>query len=385
MSEVAIGDIRTIAGGRSVECSVDFGVHGTHELYFRCPQPLLRGNSAALLAALLLPCMRLGLDIRVTGKSSARLLRSATAIQRIFRAWDARFATIAILAEEVSAGPARTARRRGTFFSGGIDSLYTLARHREEIDDLVLIYGFDIDLGDVGLRRQVSGRLADFAARMGKNLVEIETNVGAFLRRHVGWSLGHGPALASVGLLLSSHLDRLYIPSTHTLADDLPWGSHPDLDALWSTESLEFVHDGANVTRVQKTECVAAWPEAMQCLRVCWKNAGGAYNCGRCEKCLRTMVTLEMMGALQPHADMFAEPLSLPRVSALRLHDENSRAFAREILQDARLNERAELRGAVEQWLKPPGTWQRLAWWLKGIRLRRTMRGWIAGFRRLSG
>jgi hypothetical protein len=382
--EVVIRNIRTAANGRSVECSLDLGLLGTHDLYFRSPLSVLQGDSSALLAALLLPCMKLGLDMRVPGVSSARLVQSTTAIQRIFHAWDKRFTPISIHAEEVSDKPSHAGgdRGEGSFFSGGIDSLYTLARHRDEIDHLVLIYGFDIDLEDSALRRQVSQRLAAFAARTGKNLIEIETNLGTFLRQQVGWSLGHGPALASVGLLLTSCLNRLRIPATHTLADDLPWGSHPNLDPLWSTESLEFVHDSADVTRVQKTERVAAWPEAMQCLRVCWKNTGGAYNCGRCEKCLRTMVTLEMLGALQGCADLFAEPLSLQRVSALRLHDDNSRAFAREILQDARSIESPELRTAVGQWLMSPGTWQRLQWWLKSIRLRRTIRGWVAGLRR---
>ncbi|MDZ4719654.1 MAG: hypothetical protein SH847_14465, partial [Roseiflexaceae bacterium] len=45
-----------------------------------------------------------------------------------------------------------------------------------------------------------------------------------------------------------------------------------------------------------------------------------AYNCGRCEKCLRTMVALESLGALG-RCQTFAIPLDLRRVAALRLGD----------------------------------------------------------------
>ena len=36
----------------------------------------------------------------------------------------------------------------------------------------------------------------------------------------------------------------------------------------------------------------------MRHLRVCWQNPDNAYNCGRCEKCFRTMLDLWVVGAL---------------------------------------------------------------------------------------
>ena len=74
--------------------------------------------------------------------------------------------------------------------------------------------------------------------------------------------------------------------------------SHPALDPLWSTEAVEVVHDGAETRRVDKVAALAASPLALRYLRVCWENRGGAYNCGRCGKCMRTMVDLDLAGAL---------------------------------------------------------------------------------------
>jgi hypothetical protein len=38
---------------------------------------------------------------------------------------------------------------------------------------------------------------------------------------------------------------------------------------------------------------------ASELLRVCWRNPDGTYNCGRCEKCVRTMVQLLAADALR--------------------------------------------------------------------------------------
>jgi hypothetical protein len=131
---------------------------------------------------------------------------------------------------------------------------------------------------------------------------------------------------------------------------------------------------------VHKTEKVAGWPAALECLRVCWKNPDSAYNCGKCPKCLRTMVTLRLVGCLDECAPLFDEPLSLKRVATMSHYDDNSRAFAKEILADPRLAEcEPELQVAVKNWLRPPGMFQQFQRSLRDIRVRRTLRTWMAG------
>jgi len=385
MNQATIHSIHLSDGRKLVEGQIDLGAYGSTKIYFRASEPLLDASTSTFLAAALLPCMALGLDCVVDGVVSARLLQSVERIQNVFCGWDSSFHKIRVTA---TGGASSTmlsdnVGERGTasFFSGGIDSAYTLIQHCSEIDSLILIHGFDVDLDDLDLRKQVSDKLHEFASKTGKTLLEVETNVGAFLKKHVGWSFGHGPALATVGHLFTPRLKRIFIPATHAEADDVPWGSHPRIDPLWSSEALEFVHDGSDVTRVHKTEAVAGWPAAMDCLRVCWKNTGGVYNCGRCEKCLRTMVTLQMLGALESQS-VFEEPLDLDRVAALRLVDDNSRAFANEILADPRLAGREpELYAAVQNWIKPLSFPRRCRQAIRRIRLRRTFRRWRAGLR----
>ena len=91
----------------------------------------------------------------------------------------------------------------------------------------------------------------------------------------------------------------------------IPWGSHPDLDPLWSTERTFLRVDGAEVTRTEKVTAIAASPIAPSRLKVCWR-ADIEANCGRCEKCVRTQCALAIAGALE-RAPVFLQPLTVRR------------------------------------------------------------------------
>ena len=72
--------------------------------------------------------------------------------------------------------------------------------------------------------------------------------------------------------------------------------------------------------------------DALGWLRVCYRNPDQAYNCGRCEKCVRTMLSLHALGALE-QAPTFANDIDPRTVRRLRFLNRNSLAFAKENLQ----------------------------------------------------
>lgn len=91
------------------------------------------------------------------------------------------------------------------------------------------------------------------------------------------------------------HVDSLVIPSSYAYEDATPWGSHWDTDPLWSSpDKIRIIHDDASVNRRDKIIQLAAEPLVQRHLRVCWRNLAPTGNCSRCEKCLRTMTTLEV-------------------------------------------------------------------------------------------
>ena len=90
------------------------------------------------------------------------------------------------------------------------------------------------------------------------------------------------------------------------------------VDQLWSTESLEIVDDGGRLTRGERIERIAAHPVVQQTLRVCWENPDGAYNCGRCRKCMMTMISLEAIGARE-RSQTFPPELDLDLLDGFEL------------------------------------------------------------------
>lgn len=184
-------------------------------------------------------------------------------------------------------------------FTGGVDSYFTLISNSSGIDALLYVHGFDVPLDDSDLRARTVEHLTAAALSANKRLIEVETNVRLVLDDYAGWgAIAHGPAIASIGHLLGQAAGTLLIPATHTYSDQYAWGSHPLTDPLWGSDTLSIVHDGAGVSRVEKTVKLADSDSARRHLRVCWQGAPRTYNCGRCEKCLRTKISLHLAGVL---------------------------------------------------------------------------------------
>ncbi len=328
MNPVVVSDLSRFTDGETQGISAMVTVAGTsHDIWYRVRGGQVADGAETLLAATLVPAMRVGGGLHIEGAVSARLLHTVPRIQEIFHAWYPMLTQIPVRVSPRPPGPSVTPRGVACFFSGGVDSFYTFLKARDEITTMIFVHGFDIRLDRVALRDKVAGAVRDIAAKLHRPLIEVETNLRDFSNRYARWAPEYfGAALASVGLLLSPQFRRIYIPGSVTYAELLPWGSHPMVDTLWRTEETELVHDGCEATRVQKVAFVAGHEVALQSLRVCWENRNGAYNCGRCEKCLRTMISLRAVGALD-RCPTFPRRLSLPAVATVAIPNAILRSF----------------------------------------------------------
>jgi len=334
MNVLTIGTLRTVRVGTDslLDLSITFK-EAMHEVWYRASEGPLAEGSETCLAAFLLPAMTLGKSLCIPGTVSSRLFGRINTIQDIFVKWcpDLKKVDLKTDLREATGDRERGYVRRGVacFFSGGVDSFYTFVKHREEISHLIFVRGFDIPLQNKAVLQTVTDAVRQIAKELERPLVEVETNVRSFSDPCVSWTFSHGAILASIALLLAPRFRLVYIPSSHSYAQLFPWGSHPLLDPLWSTEETEIIHDGCEASRVEKLRSLTSCDVAAKHLRVCWENRNGAYNCGLCEKCIRTMVSLRIVGLLDRCAS-FARPLDLDAVSRLDLPDENARAFIEE-------------------------------------------------------
>jgi hypothetical protein len=281
------------------------------------------------LAGLLVPCMWSGEELRIEGPVSRRLLESVPRIQELLGGWYPELGRITVTASEVT-GAADSGPRpsTGAFFSGGVDSVYTLVKHRSSVDRLILVHGFENPVDDhrrLEVTRQailptvemLDTRLLIAHTNLRRRADPMTTVSGREYPRSFFGFLYQGSILAAVGLCLQQNLGRILVPASFTHRTMQPYGSHPSLDPLWSTERTEFVHDGCEASRLEKVErIVREVPRAARSLQVCETAFGGEVNCCACEKCLRTMLALRLCGVLD-QAVTFPRSLSLRAVRRL--------------------------------------------------------------------
>jgi hypothetical protein len=332
VDKVTVGPVRrSSSGGDKIAAAINVG-QASYDLWFRVSEGPITAGAEPILAQALFPAMRLGVPLHCAEPVSARLLGALPQIQEILHCFDRGLSAVPVVAPTLAPGPVGGSRGVGAFFSAGVDSFYTLLKHIDEIDTLVFIHGFDLPLDAQGARQNVSRAVHAVAAELGKSLIEVETNLRLLTDVYGDWMVTHGTALASVALCLSPRLRQIYVPASDAYDALFPRGSHPLLDPLWSTETIEVVHDGCELTRIEKVARIAGSETVRRWLRVCWEYQHEEYNCGVCSKCLRTMVELRATGALDKFRT-FTRPLDLTEVAKMALEDPWIRDFA---VQDLR-------------------------------------------------
>ncbi|MEW6265926.1 MAG: hypothetical protein AB1641_22870 [Thermodesulfobacteriota bacterium] len=299
-----------------------------HHIYFRSENITLFDCPEAEVALSLLWHLKFGIDLSVDRCVSKRFLDSMERVMDIYNTWDRSLNRIRINTKETCIKENIGSGRVGLFFSTGIDSLFTLLKNLDEINDLIFIHGFDLRLDEIELRNKTSDIIENIGKEFKKNVIHIETNFRERLGDHFSWAkIMHGVTLATVGHLISRHYKKIYISANHTYANLHPAGAHPILDPLWSTESTEFVHYGCQADRIEKAALIAQYPTALNSIRVCWKKTGGAYNCGECNKCVNAMTNLYLAGALD-HCSTFSNKINYRKMKmALNFLTEGGKAF----------------------------------------------------------
>jgi hypothetical protein len=212
--------------------------------------------------------------------------------------------------------------RRGTGvvtgFSAGIDSLCAVAEHLDPCDTpgyrlthLVFCNVGSHGHGDRGreLFRQRWDLIRKFGDAVGLPIVRIDSNVDDLVA--TSFEQSHALRNASAVLTLQGLFGRYLYSSTYQFRDchfRSSWDvahADPALVPLLSTERFESVSTGCQYTRVEKTRIALRLPETRTTLNVCTVPRADGRNCSRCWKCLRTLVTLELLGELDGFGAVF--------------------------------------------------------------------------------
>jgi hypothetical protein len=226
---------------------------------------------------------------------------------------------IRILAEHTDAAPEQAGAGQLLGFSAGGDSLYTLLRPREPDDPRPSML-FNANVGGHGegeaadaIFRMRLARLAGAARELGLPLVAVDSNLRRFHDRGTDFLATVILRTAAAVLAIQAgasgyefsnayHRNRqgVLVKGDISRVED-------ELLPLLSTESLAMRATGSDRTRIEKMLLVTDHPLAERWLDVCQKprKARGRTNCGRCLKCMRALLFLEIAGRLDHFGQVF--------------------------------------------------------------------------------
>jgi hypothetical protein len=330
------------------------------EIWFEVPDALagdLSRTGNPWLACLLPYAVTLGEPLELVLPVDPLLYEGAVALMQVWDAWyPGERELVELQCDLLEPGTINPSAKVGAFFSGGVDSFHTVLRHEPmggailpiHIDELITVWGLDVPLGNPGAFARVRGNIAAVADALGKSTVTMATNLRESGWQATNWGLmGQAPALAAFALVLESRYRRVLLPSSLSYGSIRVWGTHPLVDPLLSTTRLDIRDDGAHDNRRAKIALVSGSELAMQHLRVCWMDQSDR-NCGKCEKCLRTLTAFELLGKRDRCVTFPADAWSLDALASLRYRNDLDRRYMTRLSEHARAQGREDIAKAID-------------------------------------
>lgn len=201
-------------------------------------------------------------------------------------------------------------KQSALFFSGGVDSSFSMLKHITEKPKLITLWGADIsinnDIGWHAVRNDVQNSAVAFNLdgcfiKSNFRLFISEKNLDKLvIKSKDGWWHGFQHGLGMIGHAAPhafiNNISLVYIASTYPEkeANFVTCASNPSIDNNVRFCHCRVVHDGYEFTRQDKIRYISNYFVSSKKkinLRVCWQSDSGK-NCGKCEKCYRTMVGL---------------------------------------------------------------------------------------------
>jgi hypothetical protein len=329
MSQIELWPSEPIIQSDQVKISFELedALHERQRYWYRLSAELQNALSPScdpfLLPAVFI-AMQKGSDLRVHGQISPSLLKNLAEFQATWAAWRPGIYTpVEITAELERENEPQTARLVITTFSGGVDSAFTVWRHREglagrqtqPIQAGLMIHGFDIRLNQPDVFNRSVAKAQSFLDSMQIKLLTMSTNLK---KTGINFDDAHAAVLASCMMLLQGSYSTALIPSSYPLSNlYFPWGSNPITDRLLSSDTFKIIHDGAAFARLDKIIVISKWPAATRYLRVCLRGESRDENCCRCEKCTRTILEFRAAGLGLPTC--FEHDVSIAQILRLKI------------------------------------------------------------------
>jgi hypothetical protein len=264
-------------------------------------------------------------------------------------------------------------------FSGGVDAMAMLCENRRlvpldhplSIRTAMYAFGFSFldrpdGLEDPRMRARYEAqarRLEALGERIGFTLVRLDTNVRRLdPSREPFHEAAHSAAFLAPLVASPSYVSDALIASVGEGGPvQTPHGSHPLLDVQYGTGAVRVHHMQPQVGRTDKLGMIADWEPAYDTLQVCHggkDRSSDLTNCGRCEKCVRTMLGLLVWNAL-PRFSTFPHDNVTPKmIDNIRVRSAYCYLTMNELLAGLQRVDRHDLVRAIQAQVNE-GPWAR--------------------------
>jgi polysaccharide pyruvyl transferase WcaK-like protein len=260
--------------------------------------------------------MRLRENLQVRGAMTRSALLNLNEFQEAWALWKPLiYHKIKIIPDSIVDCVPAMERKAIAAFSGGVDSIFTILRHKTKAlgngsyplnDSVLMVHGFDVPLAAPDHLESLKKRTRPFLDELDLKLLTIRTNL-----KELDLQDWEDSYTAQLACCLNNYSDEfcyaLVASGDPYDALTLPWGSNPATDCLLSGDTMRIVHDGAGYSRTEKVAQISTRKTAMEAVKVCWEGRETYKNCGVCEKCVRTQLNFRAAGV--EHASCFDRPL----------------------------------------------------------------------------
>ena len=279
--------------------------------------------------------------LRVEAPLCTRLRSGLRIVNEVYREWHRRCSLVPVDASQgFQPTYPPTDRKVATLLSSGVDGLTALRcnrldyplDHSESIQAGIILFGLNnFDMGENG---PVPARLAAFEsllARLGElaraehfKLLPVRTNVRKLAPSYKFWTeIGFGAGHSAAAQLFHGHFDKVLFASDGGGPNPPPGGMHPLINHHFSTDAIRIQGQQDGMLRIEKIALLADWDFGRRLMQPCHLihiPEGDRINCGRCEKCVRTMLILIALGRLEEVSAFSENDVSALRAMLIPVH-----------------------------------------------------------------
>ena len=273
-------------------------------------------RSDAYVIGLLNYAMRNGHDITCEAPMGEDLYYQLTTylIESVYKGSDVLYKTKII--SKVDSSSLKLGNAVATGISCGIDSLHVLSQQSESLCkslNLTHLVFNNVGSHGEGLRAQTlfakrKQLVVDFCNEHNFELIVSDSNLMNVIPQNHFLSHTYSSCFA-IYILQKLYNVYYYASGVSFLEFNLKDNERKDvayydllLLSMLSTRDIKIHSEGAPLTRFEKTQRVVDYPPSYTYLNVCTQDA---HNCGLCEKCIRTLVSLDALGKLELYNKVF--------------------------------------------------------------------------------